>query len=110
MVRPGIMHVEYEINGEIKIEEYATGGGVISINPERVTVVSEAMTSENELSDIEYIEAQKKEAKEMMDSYRAKHKEEMNTKHLIDLEYEFLKFTAMHELARRIKHADGRRF
>jgi len=109
VVRPGILHVEYVRDGQTVTEDYATGGGVVQISNGAVTVVSDAMAGADGLSDLEYIEQQKKEAEEYIKSYRAEHKEDMNTKRLMELEYEFLKYSAMHELHRRIHHSTGRK-
>ena len=109
VVRPGILHVEYMQDGTLQTEEYATGGGVIQISNEGVVVVVDSVEGADGLSDLEYIEAQKKEAEAYIKAYRAEHKEDMHAKRLIELEYEFLKYTAMHELHRRIHHPAGGR-
>jgi hypothetical protein len=45
-----------------------------------------------------YIESQKKEAALLMEEYRKENGENLDPKRLIDLEYELLKYTAMHQL------------
>lgn len=104
VVRPWILHVEYREWDEQKIEEYATGGWVISVTLDQVTIISEFVEWEDGVSDIEYITLRKKEAEALMLAYQEENKGAINPKHLIDLEYKFLQYTAMHELHKRIQH------
>ncbi len=43
VVRPGILHVEYADEGKNVSHDYATGGGVISITSDRVTIIAESV-------------------------------------------------------------------
>ena len=104
VVRPGILHVEYADEGKNVSHDYATGGGVISITSDRVTIIAESVEWNEALSDVDMIEQKKKEAEAMMKSYQAEHKGDMDPKHVIDLEYEFLRYTALHELHKRMQH------
>ena len=101
-IRPGIMSVDY-IDSEKKTihAEYVSGGGVINIAPDSCTIVADVIESGDHLTDLEYIESQKKEAEEMMRSYRAENGAAIDPKKLIDLEYDLLRYTAMHRLGQR---------
>jgi F0F1-type ATP synthase epsilon subunit len=90
-IRPGIMSVEYTKDGQTLHGEYASGGGVLNISPESVTIV-------------EYIESQKKEAEALMKNYREENGEKIDPKRLIELEYELLKYTAMHRLGQKYQY------
>lgn len=56
------------------------------------------------MTDLEYIAAQKKEAEELMRIYKEENGDKVDQKHLIELEYELLKYTAMHRLGQRQQH------
>ena len=47
---------------------------------------------------MEYIESQKKEAESLMQAYRDENGDKVDPKRLLELEYELLKYTAMHRL------------
>ena len=100
-IRPGIMSVEYTRDGQSLHEDYASGGGVLNISPESVTIVADVIENGDRLTDLEYIESQKKEAEALMKSYREENGTKIDPKRLIDLEYELLKYTAMHRLGQR---------
>jgi F-type H+-transporting ATPase subunit epsilon len=97
-IRPGILSVEYYIGGKVHAAEYATGGGVLNISPDVCSILADVVMSGDTLSDREYIESQKKEAEAMMASYREENGAAIDPKKLIELEYELLKYTAMHHL------------
>jgi hypothetical protein len=61
-------------------------------------IVADVIEHGDNLTDLEYIESQKKEAEELMKSYRAENGEIVDPRKLIDMEYELLKYTAMHRL------------
>lgn len=64
------------------------------------------------LTDLEYIESQKKEAEALMRNYREENGEKIDPKRLIELEYELLKYTAMHRLGQKHQYENttgGRR-
>ena len=97
-VRPGILHTEYHVGNKVHMSDYATGGGVLNISPESCTIVADVIESGDTLTDIAYIESQQKGAEEMMKEYRKENGEAIDPHHLIKLEYELLKYTAMHKL------------
>ena len=101
-IRPGIMSLEYTSLDKKTIQvEYVSGGGVINISPESVTIVADVITNGDTLTDLEYIESQKKEAEALMQNYREENGSAIDPKRLIDLEYELLKYTAMHRLGQK---------
>ena len=101
-IRPGIMSLEYtSLDKKIIQAEYVSGGGVINISPESVTIVADVITNGDTLTDLEYIESQKKEAEALMQNYREENGSAIDPKRLIDLEYELLKYTAMHRLGQK---------
>ena len=89
--------------------EYATGGGVLNISPEVCTILADVVVSGDTLTDTEYIESQKKEAETMMAAYRAEHGAAIDPKKLIELEYELLRYTAMHQLGKKFHDNGGAR-
>ncbi|MBC7498105.1 hypothetical protein H7170_00515 [Candidatus Gracilibacteria bacterium] len=108
-IRPGILSVEYFIGGKIHTAEYVTGGGVLNISPEVCTILADVVVADDTLTDSEYIESQKKEAQEMMIAYRAENGSAIDPKKLIELEYELLKYTAMHHLGKKFHENHGTR-
>ncbi len=108
-VRPGILYTEYHIGNKVHTAEYATGGGVLNISPESCTIVADVVESDDKLSDLEYIASQKQEAEKMMIAYRAENGAAVDPKKLIELEYELLKFTAMHRLGQKFHEQGGSR-
>lgn len=108
-IRPGVLSVEYYIGGKVHTAEYATGGGVLNISPEVCTILADVVVSDDTLTDSEYIESQKKEAEAMMVSYRAENGAAIDPKKLIELEYELLKYTAMHHLGKKYHENSGSR-
>lgn len=78
-----------------------TGGGVLNISPESCTIVADVIENGDQFTDLEYIESQKKEAEAIMKSYRAEHGTVTDPVRLIELEYELLKYTAMHRLGQK---------
>lgn len=108
-VRPGILYTEYHIGNKVHTAEYATGGGVLNISPEVCTIVADVVESDDHLTDLEYIAAQKKEAEKMMNDYREENGAAIDPKKLIELEYELLKYTAMHHLGQKFHDNSGSR-
>jgi F0F1-type ATP synthase epsilon subunit len=108
-VRPGILYTEYHIGNKVHTAEYATGGGVLNISPEVCTIVADVVESPDGLTDLEYITSQKNEAEKMMKEYRAENGEAIDPKKLIELEYELLRFTAMHRLGQKFHNQAGER-
>ncbi|GAB0174461.1 MAG: hypothetical protein HHAS10_03400 [Candidatus Altimarinota bacterium] len=103
-IRPGIMTVEYNHDTHHVKKDFVSGGGVLNISPESVTIVADVIENGDHLTDLEYIAAQKKEAEELMRIYKEENGDKVDQKHLIELEYELLKYTAMHRLGQRQQH------
>lgn len=80
---------------------------MINISPESCVIVADIIENGDQLSDLEYIESQKKEAELMMKSYREENGVNIDPKRLIELEYELLKYTAMHRLGQK-HHLEAR--
>ncbi len=111
-IRPGIITVIYTDDGKAIRADYVSGGGVLNISPESVTIVADVIENGDHLTDLEYIESQKKEAEAMMRNYREENGEKIDPKRLIELEYELLKYTAMHRLGEKYQYENttgGRR-
>lgn len=79
---------------------------MLNISHEVCTIVADVVVAEDTLTDLEYIESQKKEAEAMMNSYRAENGTAIDPKKLVEMEYELLKFTAMHRLGQKF-HDNG---
>ncbi len=106
-IRPGIMTVEYQNETQNIVKDFAIGGGVLNISPESITIVADVIENGDHLTDLDYIDAQKKEAEELMRSYREENGDKVDPKRLIELEYELLKYTAMHRLGERYHVEQG---
>lgn len=104
VLRPGILSVDYYVGNKVHSGEYATGGGVVHIAPGSVTIVADVIENADNLSDLEYIETQKKEAEALMKSYRAENGAVIDPRRLIEIENELLKYTAMHRLGQKHHH------
>ncbi len=100
-IRPGILAVEYYLGNKIHAAEYATGGGVLNISPSECLIVADVIEAGEALTDLEYIESQKKEAAALVAEYKAEYGSTIDPKKLIDMENQLLKFTAMHELGKK---------
>ncbi len=96
------MLVEYFIGNKLHNGEYATGGGVLNISPESCMIVADMVEHSDGLTDLEYIEIQKQEAAQMVKDYQDENGSTTDPHRLIELEYELLKYTAMHQLG--LKH------
>lgn len=103
-IRPGILTADYYIGNQLHKGQYATGGGALHVSPEGVTIIADVVEDADTLTDLEYIESQKKEAEKMMKDFREEHGAAVDPKRLMEIEYDFLKYTAMHELGQRIKN------
>jgi F-type H+-transporting ATPase subunit epsilon len=108
-IRPGILSVEYYIGSKLHAAEYATGGGVLNISPLACTILADVVVADDTLTDLEYIESQKKEAEALMKSYREENGVAIDPKKLIEIEYELLKYTAMHRLGKKYQEHGTRR-
>lgn len=53
------------------------------------------------LTDLEYIASQKKEAEDLIKTYQEENATTIDPHKLIELEYELLKYTAMHRLGQK---------
>ena len=108
-IRPGILNVDYYIGGKLHGADYATGGGVLNISPEACVVVADIVERDDALTDIEYIESQKEEAERLVKEYKAENGTTIDPHQLIALEYELLKYTAMHRLGKQYHENKGSR-
>ena len=100
VVRPGVLSFEYTLDNEKKSEEYITGGGVITIDKDEVTIVIDSLDDTDSLDDAEEIEQKKQEAEAMISAYKSENKTEKSPKELMELEYQYLKYAAMQELVK----------
>ncbi len=108
-IRPGILSSEYYVGNKIHTAEYVTGGWVLNISPEVCTILVDVVIAEDTLTDLEYIESQRKEAEELMKSYKSEQKTPVDPKRLIEIEYELLKYTAMHRLGKKFQESGARK-
>jgi F0F1-type ATP synthase epsilon subunit len=108
-VRPGILSVEYYVGHKIHTGEYATWWWVINVTPGICTIVADVIESGNVLSDMDYIASQKQEAEKMVKTYREENGTIIDPKKLIELEYELLKYTAMHKLGQKYHESNWSR-
>lgn len=83
--------------------EYVSGGGVVNITPERVTILSDILERGEDIRDLEYIEAQKKEAQELMEAYKVENGADVDPRRLIAIEHDLLRYSAMHELGQKYR-------
>ncbi len=111
VVRPGVLSLDYILDGEKKTEEYVTGGGVVTITHENVTIVIDSLDNASELDTAEEIEKKKKEAEAMIAQYKNENKTEKSAKELMELEYQYLKYAAMQELVKNssLRSSNSRR-
>ena len=93
--------MEYFIGNKLHSGEYATGGGVLNISPESCMIVADMVEHSDGLTDLEYIESQKQEAAQMVKDYHDENGNVIDPHRLIELEYELLKYTAMHQLGQK---------
>lgn len=101
VVRPGILKITYTEKNKQKTEEYATGGGVVTITPDDVTIVIDSLNSADQITDdADEIEKKKQEAEALIAEYRNQNKTEKSAKELMELEYQYLKYAAMQELVK----------
>lgn len=108
-VRPGILTVDYYIGSKPHFAEYATGGGVLNISPSLCTILADVVMADDTLTDLEYIESQKKEAEALKKSYQDENGAIVDPVKLLEIEYELLKYTAMHHLGKKFHDNGGRR-
>ena len=71
---------------------------MLNISPSECLIVADIVESGDNLTDLEYIEAQKKEAAELVAAYKSENGSIIDPKKLLELENQLLRFTAMHEL------------
>ncbi len=108
-IRPGVLFVEYYVGSKSHTAEYVTGGGVLNISPEVCTILADVVVADDTLTDMEYIDTQKREAEELMKVYKEEHGAAIDPKKLIEMEYELLKYTAMHHLGKKFHENTGSR-
>ena len=100
-LRPGILHVSYYVGHKVHESTYVTGGGVLSVSNDSVAIIADFVQDEHDLQDAEFIEAQKTEAEHIVQDFRANNGSIVDPRKLIEVEYDLLKYTAMHQLARK---------
>jgi F-type H+-transporting ATPase subunit epsilon len=98
-LKPGLMHVEYYVGHKVHENAYVIGGGVVSVSGDGVAIIADFVEREDNLTDVEYIESQKQEAERIVKDYRSENGATIDPHRLIEVEYELLKYTAMHQLA-----------
>jgi F-type H+-transporting ATPase subunit epsilon len=98
-VCPGAIVVSYTRDGSLHTDSYVIGGGVLTITPTECTIIADMVTSEHTLGDLEYIQAQREEAKKYVENYKKENPEMLDPHRLVEIEYELLKYTAMHAMA-----------
>jgi F-type H+-transporting ATPase subunit epsilon len=108
-IRPGILSVDHYVGNKIHTIEYVTGGGVLNISPDTCTILADVVIADDDLTDLEYIQSQREEAEQLMKSYREENGAAIDPKRLIEIEYELLKYTAMHHLGKRHHDHGGRK-
>ncbi len=74
---------------------------MLNISPSECLIVADVIDSGDTLSDLDYIEAQKREAAELVKSYKAENGTTIDPHKLIELENQLLRYTAMHELGKK---------
>lgn len=100
VVRPGILRLKYTTDTETREETYVTGGGVITVTPDDITVVIDSIDDTESLDTAEDIERMKREAQAMIASYQAENPSDKTPERLMELEYQYLKYAAMQELVK----------
>jgi F0F1-type ATP synthase epsilon subunit len=100
-IRPGVLSVDYYIGGKVHSFECVTGGGVLNISSEECVILVDAIHDADTLTDLEYIESQKKEAEMLIKQYHEENGTIIDPNRLIEIEYELLKYTAMHRLGQK---------
>ena len=92
------------VAGVVNPEIFVIGGGVLHVTPDTCRIIADLVENEDNLTDEEYIIAQKKEAEELKNAFILEGKSVEDPTKLIELEYELLKFTAMHQLMMKKKN------
>ena len=99
------MQVQYYVGNQIHSWHYIIGGGVVSISHDSVVVIADFAQNSEDIPDTEYIEEQKKKAEKLVQEFRSQAGNKVIDPHeLIAVEYELLKYTAMHQLAYQKEH------
>lgn len=96
---PGIMELQYTQDGVSVTKSFVTGGGVVNISPHEVSILADLVDSEDSLTDLEYIEAQKQEAARLVEIY--KDDEKIDLDRLMAIEKDLMRYTLMHELGKK---------
>lgn len=82
---------------------------MLNISPETCVIVADMVQKDDTLTDLEYIESQKKEAERLIKEFRSEGGTVTDPHQLIALEYELLKYTAMHRLGKQYQENKGGR-
>lgn len=110
VIRPGIMRVDYTHDWEQYNDEYITGGGVLTITRDEIVMVIDSIDDISDLDTGDNIERLKNEAREMLKVYHNEHTTDINAQEAMELEFQYLKYAAMHEFIKKTHvHSGGRR-
>ncbi len=108
-IRPGVLSVDFYVGHKVHTADYVTGGGVLNISESTCTILADVIHSDDSLTDLEYIESQRKEAEQLKKTYQEENGTTIDPQKLIEIEYELLRYTAMHHLGKKFKEAGGRK-
>lgn len=109
VVRPGVLSLMYRENDTEKTAQYVSGGGVLTITPDDVTIVIDALDNAEQLSDADEIEKKKQEAARLIEEYKSENPTKLDPQRAMELEYEFLRYAAMQELVKNSSVHSGRK-
>lgn len=101
VVRPWILSLKYKKNGKIIDEEYITWWWVVTISYDEVIIIIDSINSVDDLDDSENIEKLKNDAQKIMQDYQNNSTGDIDPKKAMELEYEYLKYSAMQKLIKQ---------
>ncbi len=96
-ILPGILTISYG-RKHIYTPNYVIGWGVVHVSDDICRIIADIVHNEDSLTDEEYIIAQKKEAEDLKNAFVLEGKSVDDPHKLIQLEYELLRYSAMHQL------------
>ena len=82
---------------------------MLTITPDDVTIVIDALDDAEQLSDADEIEKKKQEAARLIEEYKSENPTELDPQRAMELEYEFLRYAAMQELVKNSSVHSGRK-
>ncbi len=104
-LKPGIMNVTYEESAKSHAKSYVTGGGVLNVSTDQVTIISDMVDADDDLSDLEYIKSQKEEAERLVEIYKSENSETIDPERLIAIEKDLMRYSLMHELGKKYRES-----